>query len=203
MPARKRPKAYHHGDLREALVAAATCLLEEKGLTGFTLRQCARRAGVSHAAPAHHFATAADLLAEIAARGFERFVETLDKAAAGAKQSPAAELETMGRAYIGFALANPAVYSLMFRQGAGPLASPHLKMAATSAWQQLCDAVAAALGPERRSETISRAAAVWALVHGAATLLLDRKLPPTTSDPGSFDPVTAIVSSLAGLLRQS
>ncbi|MGH8432616.1 MAG: TetR family transcriptional regulator, partial [Solimonas sp.] len=61
MPARKRSRTYHHGDLREALVAAAIALLEEKGLSGFTLRQCARRAGVSHAAPAHHFATADDL----------------------------------------------------------------------------------------------------------------------------------------------
>src|SRR5215212_9346147 len=107
MPARKRPKTYHHGDLREALVAAAVGLLEQKGLSGFTLRQCARRAGVSHAAPAHHFATAADLLAEIAARGYERFVAALGKAADRADVSPLARLQAMGRAYVAFALANP------------------------------------------------------------------------------------------------
>lgn len=201
MPARKRPKTYHHGDLREALVAAAVGLLEEKGLSGFTLRQCAGRAGVSHAAPAHHFATAADLLAEIAARGYERFVAALGKAADHAGESPSARLEAMGRAYVAFALANPAVYGLMFRQGTGPLKSLHLKTASTAAWQQLCDAVAAALGVQRQDEVIAKASAVWALVHGTATLMLDRKLPPGTAE--SMDPVAAILPSLSGLLRQT
>ena len=66
----KTEKPYHHGELREALVAAGRKLLEEKGLRGFTLRECARRAQVSHAAPAHHFASIDDLLAEIATRGY-------------------------------------------------------------------------------------------------------------------------------------
>lgn len=204
MPAQKRPqkrpKTYHHGDLREALVAAAIALLEEKGLPGFTLRQCARRAGVSHAAPAHHFETADDLLAEIAARGFERFVATLANAADQVDGSPLAKLEAMGRAYVAFALANPAVYGLMFRLGVGSLKSPHLKTAATAAWQQLCDGVAAVLGQKRQDEVIAKASAVWALVHGTATLLLDRKLPPGAA---SADPTTAILSSLPGLLRSA
>lgn len=200
MPVRKRPKAYHHGDLREALVAAGTKLLAEKGLDGFTLRQCARRAGVSHAAPAHHFATSSDLLAEIAARGFERFVAALGKAAEDAAGLPLAKLEAMGGAYVTFALANPAVYSLMFRQGAGTLMSPHLKTAATTAWQQLCDAVAAAIGPERGDEVIAKASAVWALVHGTATLMLDRRLPP---GGGGADLAAGILSSVPGLLREA
>lgn len=199
MPTRKRARAYHHGDLREALVAAATALLEEKGLQGFTLRQCARRAGVSHAAPAHHFANADGLLAEIAARGFERFVVALGKAADQAEGSPLARLEAMGRAYVAFALANPAVYGLMFRSGTGSLASPHLKSASTAAWQQLCDSVAAVLGEKRQDEVTAKASAVWALVHGTATLLLDRKLPPGIAK--SMDPVAAILPSLPGLLR--
>src|SRR5216683_1037403 len=66
----KAEKPYHHGELREALVAAGRKLLEEKGLRSFTLRECARRAQVSHAAPAHHFASIDDLLAEIATRGY-------------------------------------------------------------------------------------------------------------------------------------
>jgi AcrR family transcriptional regulator len=201
MPARKRLKTYHHGDLREALVAAATALLEEKGLAGFTLRQCARRAGVSHAAPAHHFAAADDLLAEIAARGFERFVATLGKAADQENGSPLLRLEAMGRAYVAFALANPAVYGLMFRPGAGSLRSLHLKSASTAAWQQLCDSVAAALGEKRQDEVIAKASAVWALVHGTATLMLDHKLPPGIG--GSMDPVAAILPSLPGLLRRT
>ena len=62
-----KAQAYHHGDLREALVTSGRKLLEEKGIRGFTLRECARRAEVSHAAPAHHFASMDDLLAELAA----------------------------------------------------------------------------------------------------------------------------------------
>jgi AcrR family transcriptional regulator len=199
MLARKRPKTYHHGDLREALVAAAIALLEEKGSSGFTLRQCARRAGVSHAAPAHHFATADDLLAEIAARGFERFVAALGKAADAADGSPMARLEAMGHAYVVFALANPGVYGLMFRTGAGTLASPHLKVASRAAWQQLCDGVTAVLGNKRESEVVAKAAAVWALVHGTATLMLDCKLPPGGAP--NANATAAILSSLSGLLR--
>lgn len=201
MPARKRPKSYHHGDLRETLVAAATALLEEQGLSGFTLRQCARRAGVSHAAPAHHFATADDLLAEIAARGFERFVTALGKAADHAAGSHLVKLEAMGRAYVAFALANPAVYGLMFRMGARSLRSLHLQSASLAAWQQLCDAVAAVLGQKRQDEVTAKASAVWALVHGTATLLLDCKLPPGAAQ--SKDPAAAILASLPGLLRSS
>ncbi|MFZ5676550.1 MAG: TetR/AcrR family transcriptional regulator [Pseudomonadota bacterium] len=201
MAAGKRSKTYHHGDLRETLVLAAVDLLEEKGLSSFTLRECARRAGVSHAAPAHHFATAADLLAEIAARGFERFVAALGKAADETVGTSMERLAAMGRAYVAFALANPGVYGLMFRGGADPLQSPRLKTAATAAWLQLGDAVAAALGPKRKDEVNAKAAAVWALVHGTATLMLDCKLPPGPAR--SSDPVAQILSSLPGLLRPS
>ena len=72
---RLTPKPYHHGDLYETLVNAGTELLKDKGLEHFTLRECARRAGVSHAAPKNHFASVEDLLCEIAARGFEQFVD--------------------------------------------------------------------------------------------------------------------------------
>lgn len=199
MSARKQSKTYHHGDLREALVLAATELLEEKGLSSFTLRECARRAGVSHAAPAHHFATAADLLAEIAARGFERFVTELGRAADKAGATPLVRLTAMGQAYVAFALANPAVYGLMFRGGAKPFEAERLKSAATAAWLQLNEAVAAVLGSKRREEVVAKASAVWALVHGTATLMLDCKLP---SGPArSSDPVAQILSSLPGLLR--
>jgi hypothetical protein len=107
----------------------------------------------------------------------------------------------MGRAYVAFALANPAVYGLMFRPGAGSLRSPRLKSASTAAWQQLCDSVAAALGEKRQDEVVAKASAVWALVHGTATLMLDRKLPPGIAQ--SMDPVAAILPSLPGLLRRT
>lgn len=107
----------------------------------------------------------------------------------------------MGRAYVAFALANPAVYGLMFRQGTGALKSPHLKTASTAAWQQLCDAVAAVLGVQRQDEMIAKASAIWALVHGTATLMLDHKLPPGIAQ--NMDPVAAILPSISGLLRET
>ena len=74
MPSRPKIGAYHHGDLRKALLVAAEAELVEKGLEGFTLRCCAKRAGVSHAAPAHHFKDANALLTALATEGYERFL---------------------------------------------------------------------------------------------------------------------------------
>ncbi|MGL4590545.1 MAG: TetR/AcrR family transcriptional regulator, partial [Aestuariivirga sp.] len=99
MARKTRPRPYHHGDLREALIASATEMIEEGGPSSFTLRECARRTGVSHAAPKNHFATAEDLIAEVAARGFEHFVAALAKAAdSSVDQSPDARLTAMCRA---------------------------------------------------------------------------------------------------------
>src|SRR5476649_3063529 len=80
---------YHHGDLRESLVVAGRTLLEEKGWWGFTLRECARRAEVSHAAPAHHFASLDDLLAEIANRGAAEMAAIMEKEAKRSGDEPA------------------------------------------------------------------------------------------------------------------
>jgi AcrR family transcriptional regulator len=194
---KRERQAYHHGDLREALVAAGTKLLRQKGFHGLTLRACARAAGVSHAAPKHHFPTLADLLAEIAARGFEAFVAALDESKRDAAQ-PRQALEAMCRAYIGFALKNAAVYELMFRQRSSELRSLHLTSAAVAAWQQLETAVATMLGPAFHGDVKTKAGFVWASVHGAATLLIDRRLPPTVQEAMLIeDVVTGIATALA------
>jgi len=84
-----RPRAgYHHGDLREALLEAAEALLREEGVPGLTLRACARRAGVSHAAPKHHFADLSELLSAVAARGFDRLTVALVDAREAAGDDP-------------------------------------------------------------------------------------------------------------------
>src|SRR5215216_1547123 len=125
--AKKTAKTYHHGDLREALIKAGRAILEKDGIEALTLRACARKAGVSHAAPQHHFAGINDLLADIAATGFEDFVSSLDKAAARAP-SPVEKLKAMGQGYVAFARERPAVYQLMFGVAA-PLASERLQAA--------------------------------------------------------------------------
>lgn len=190
---KKVPRPYHHGDLREALVAAGTELIEDDGVMAFTLRECARRAGVSHAAPKNHFATAEDLLAEIAARGFERFVSALGTAADRASdQSPDSRLIAMGQAYARFARAHPGVYGLMFRRPRHTAASPHLDQAAKAGWDQLHEAVKAVIGEDRKDAAI-KSAHVWSLVHGIASLMIDRRLPP------AIDSDQLIRQSLASL----
>lgn len=198
MTVKRARKPYHHGDLREGLVEAGTALIEEAGLDAFTLRECARRAGVSHAAPKNHFATAEDLLAEIAARGFDRFVAALDEAAdAEPVQSPDVRLIAMGRAYVGFARANPGVYGLMFRSTRDVPKSEHLKASSTAAWMQLVREVTQVIGPSR-SDAAARSFHVWGLVHGIASLIIDRRLPqPVDVD----DMIVQCLASLPGAIR--
>jgi AcrR family transcriptional regulator len=179
---KKTAKSYHHGGLRGALVAAGRAILEEEGATALTLRACARRAGVSHAAPQHHFATVAELLAEIAATGFEDFVVALDKDAAR-EVTPSAKLTAMGRSYVGFAQARPAIYQLMFAAPA-PMRSERLQKAMTAAWNQLVDGVSAAAGPK---DVNAKATLVWSTVHGFAMLTIIRRLPPTVDEAAALE----------------
>src|SRR5580658_1909495 len=99
-PAKKR--AYHHGDLKDQLVAAAEAIILERGVDGFTLREAARRAGVSPAAPAHHFKDASGLLAEVAMRGFQDFGDALEAADRRGGADPARRLHEQGLAYVNF-----------------------------------------------------------------------------------------------------
>lgn len=171
--AKKTAKTYHHGDLREALIKAGRAILEKDGVEALTLRACARKAAVSHAAPQHHFASISDLLAEIAATGFEDFVRSLDKAAAHAP-SHVEKLKAMGLGYVAFARERPAVYQLMFGVAA-PLSSERLQAAKIAAWDQLTKAVSAAAGPEDAEE---KAMQVWSTVHGFSMLMIRQRPPP-------------------------
>ncbi len=171
-------RPYHHGDLREALVQAGTDILTEGGLSDFTLRECARRAGVSHAAPKNHFPTVDHLKAEIGARGFEQMHRELAAAAdAAPSQSAEGRFIAMGEAYVRFATANPAAYQMMFRDRDSFERTPRYVAAAKAAWTQLEQAVAAIIGAECE-DVGARAAHAFALVHGFASLIIDGGLPP-------------------------
>jgi len=176
--AKKAAKTYHHGDLREALIKAGRALLEKDGVEALTLRACARKAGVSHAAPQHHFAGISDLLAEIAATGFEDFVKALDRGAAHSP-SPVEKLKVMGQSYVAFARERPAVYQLMFGVTA-PLSSARLQAAKAAAWEQLAAAVSAAAGPDDKE---AKAMQVWSTVHGFSMLVISQRLPSIISIP--------------------
>lgn len=161
-----RKTAYHHGDLRPSLIQAAAALLEQKGISGLSLREAARRAGVSHAAPYRHFPDRDALLAAVAAQGFAQLGEALRDAAQRGNRE-------MGEAYVRFALARPHLYRLMFGGTLKIEAHPELREQALRTYDGLVRAFSA-VGGERREQT---AAAAWSLVHGLAGLLLADHFP--------------------------
>jgi AcrR family transcriptional regulator len=178
---------YHHGDLRASVLRAASELVEKKGIEALSLRDVARRAGVSHNAPYRHFPSRAALLEAIAAAGFERFAAELEAA------ERAGGLRARGEAYIRFALANPQHFRLMF--GPGRASDPALREKAILAFGGLQQAISAHAGQDAPHAAI----AAWALVHGLSHLLLDQKL------AGARDPaqLREFVSAVLGSVRFS
>jgi len=179
--------AYHHGDLREALLVAAETLLQEGGPAAVTLRACARRAGVSHAAPQHHFKDLADLLAEVAARGFDRLTETLRAGPLVAGQNPEARFIAVSRVYVGFARSDPALFRLMFRTDALNAENSALSTAARQAYATMSDSVALQRGSAvvsaddlklrlQDSAFMEDILLAWSHMHGFALLLLEGQL---------------------------
>ncbi len=169
-------RRYHHGDLRAALLHAAEAELAENGVSGFTLRSCARRAGVSHAAPAHHFADVTALLTEMAAIGFEKLTESMRKRRAAAKRDARAQFAACGEGYIDFALSHPQHFLLMFGGTALDRGNQRLASAGDAAFSELLDVVSAMLGsPDPLSTRRGRIAVIgaWSIVHGFAKLRIE------------------------------
>jgi AcrR family transcriptional regulator len=182
MAARKTaaaPAPYHHGDLRAALIEATEVLLAERGIEGFTLREVARRAGVSPAAPLHHFGSAAGLLTEVSILGFEELTRSLRAGTAAGGSDPARRLRGQGMGYVRFALAYPGRFQLMFRKDR-LTQDERLKEAGDAAFVELELAVRDYTG-WGREKPLNRATqatvlAAWSTVHGFAHLALDEKL---------------------------
>lgn len=169
---------YHHGDLPRALLAAAEQVLEESGVDGFTLRECARRAGVSHGAPAHHFGDVRGLLTEFTAASFEQMVEAMQRQRRRAAADAQSQLIAVGAGYVEYALAHRARFQLMFRSDRLDHGNARLQAASAAAYAQLVEtmtATAAAAGAAGHllQEKIVLA---WVVVHGFATLMLDNVL---------------------------
>lgn len=164
---------YHHGELRPALLRAAAEVLEKEGPGALSLRELARRAGVSHNAPYRHFSDREALLAALAADGFRLLGEALARASGRAR----------GEAYVRFALDHPQLFRLMF---GGHLALARHRGLAEAAGRPY----EALLGAFRAQATIAEperaAAAAWSLVHGLAHLLLDGHFPQHARDRAAF-----------------
>lgn len=170
---RSRTRAYHHGDLREALVGSGRKLLEERGVRGFTLRECARRAEVSHAAPAHHFASMDDLLAELVQRGFAELAEAMAAEAGRAGRAPAARLVALGVGYMAFAAANPVLFQLMFGREAVRLEAGQEGGGAEAVHGLLSEAIDDVLIHASGEIRQRMADFAWATMHGFITLVLE------------------------------
>ncbi|MFD5339312.1 TetR/AcrR family transcriptional regulator [Streptomyces hawaiiensis] len=166
-------RPYHHGDLRRAILSAALDVIAADGPAALSLRDLARRAGVSHAAPAHHFKDRAGLLTTIAAEGFGLLATTLRQAA---------DLKEAGVRYVRFAREHPAHFQVMFAPELLREGDLELATARALAGDALRDAVAAV--PPRGRGTDARLAGVaaWSLAHGFATLLLSHNLDGPVGD---------------------
>lgn len=167
-------RGYHHGNLREALVAAALDLIAAKGPAGFSFAEAARAAGVSPAAPYRHFRDRDDLIAEVAKRGFDLFADRLEQALQEGGPSPLRAFEAVGAAYLDFARTERPYFVAMFRSGTP--ASPEVAGAGERAFAVLrraCEGLVRHLPPGRRPPLHMMSYHFWALSHGVAELFDD------------------------------
>lgn len=158
---------YHHGDLRRTLLHAAIQAIDESGSPSFSLRELSRRAGVSHAAPTHHFGDKAGLLTALAAEGFTLLAAELDGAGTDLLES--------GLAYLRFAVRHRAHFEVMFRPELYHADAPEVVTASARAADALARSVAERAGKALDPEQARLAA--WSIVHGFATLWLSGALP--------------------------
>lgn len=171
---------YHHGDLHAALLKAAQTVLERDGMPGLTLRAVAREAGVSHAAPSHHFGDLTGLVSELAAVGFRNFNATL-KAASATGTTPVESALARAKAYLGYARALPDMYQLMFRTERLDMTRPALREAGNASFAGLASVIGVVHSGDVATDTLTMdqaamIARTWSLVHGFTMLTLDGRL---------------------------
>ncbi|TRL23918.1 TetR/AcrR family transcriptional regulator [Methylosinus sporium] len=192
-------RPYHHGDLRRTIIETAMDMLDEEQGWQFTLREVARRAGVSHAAPYKHFADKGALLAEMAMLGFDRLREKLTAARRGAFASHREEFLTLAHAYVGFGTSSPALYRLMFGADAGKAPDIHSGERALAAFGVMLETLERSQreGVLRKRAIQGQATTCWALVHGLTMLSIGGLLRPEKVGPDAIE--AALVTLLEGL----
>ena len=212
MAKRRRPadpsrRPYHHGNLAPMLVDAALALLAETQDWAFSLREVARRAGVSHNAPYKHFPEKRDLLAAVAARGFDALAERMTEGLRGVSGARA-RLLACGRAFVAHGVANPALYRLMFSAaltspGAG---RPPVEQRAAAAARAVVDETVAAgvragvlpASLARAGESKGVSLALWSMLHGLTMLALDDFVGPAADIDTLVEPVVgALLDGIA------
>jgi len=192
-------RPYHHGDLRRALIDTAMAMLHEDKGWQFTLREVARRAGVSHAAPYKHFPDKASLLAEMALLGFDRLHKAMTTAKPNRPHSWRDEFLAVGQAYVDFGTSNPGLYRLMFSAEAGNARDVHLSERALAPLGVVIALLerGQAEGLLRQRVVRGRAAACWAQVHGITMLTMEGLFQLEKVGPNPLD--AALATLLEGL----
>lgn len=188
---------YHHGALRQAMIDAAEAVLAEKGVGGFTLRECARRAGVSAAAPAHHFGNLVGLLTVVATLGFDQLSDAMEEAVVNAERAGGDRLAAIAEAYLAVALARPGLFRVVFGRLGLKREDRALRLAGIRAFGILVRETKLALGREEADEPLTRPLSgftedddlgailfVWSVTHGFSTMLIDGQLGPFDAQPG-------------------
>jgi AcrR family transcriptional regulator len=179
----RRRKPYHHGNLRETLLKASIALIAEVGPAGFTLREVARRAGVSHNAPYRHFQDKDDLMAAVATEGFRELTQAMLDAVE--RQPEALErLKLSGLAYVAFALRRPEHFAVMFDAPVSKREHPESAAAAEQAFGTLVSFVKRCQDEGRlpSGDPLKHALLAWSLVHGIAKLAITGRLPYQSTD---------------------
>lgn len=163
-------RRYHHGDLPNALRRAAAEVIVERGLGNFSLREVARRAGVSHTAPAHHFGDMQGLLTSLAAEGFTLLADAMERAMEGV-DDPVERLVRIGQVYVNFAGTNPAHFDVMFREDVVDAEHESVTLAGTRAFDLLHQTVLRLLEAEQLDVPIDVATSLfWSAVQGLVAL---------------------------------
>ncbi len=206
-PKRARPKtkpagSYHHGELKSALLHAAASVLADNGVEGFTLRECARRAGVSHGAPAHHFGDVRGLLSAFTAQSFEQLEALMREYQRKAPPDGFSQLVASGAAYVDYALTERARFQLMFRSDRLDPADEHLVQAGRVVFGILQESMART-SAEAGAEGLmlaEKTALAWSLVHGFATLMLENE-GFASQARGDRDKALALIRKLITLSR--
>ena len=179
------PKPYHHGDLKHALIEAGVGVLAEQGVEGLNLREVARVAGVSHAAPYRHFADKQALVAAIAEDGFNKLAQEINRVAAKPFSTAAGKLTAAGQAYIRFALQHPDHFRIMFSHVDERTENTALYKVSKVGFVFLTRVIEAgqAAGELRVANSLEVAKAMWAMMHGLATLVVEQQLAPDPRKP--------------------
>ncbi|MFZ1176797.1 MAG: TetR/AcrR family transcriptional regulator [Mycobacterium sp.] len=179
---------YHHGDLRAVILSEAARLVAERGADGVSLRELARSAGVSHAAPAHHFTDRRGLFTALATQGFQLLAAALVDARGNFADA--------ALAYVRFAIGHPGHYEVMFNKSLLDVSNPELAAAESAAGAELFRGVAALTDPKAHADPAGAQLAAWSLVHGFSTLWLNDVVNAQVRATDPMDTVMRIATML-------